>query len=169
MFGQYHYLEFMKGVILFVVLTALCSVAASAQNLTELLRLASSHNISNPDSAVYWSDRTLSAFTEKDADTLRLQALFYKGWNLSLLGRFDEAIPVFRTMLTEYQRYNYRLEVIRATGRIGTCYRELIQYDSALFYLHQYDSLVDLHLGLNIIEAKIEIGELFRVMDRTDL
>ncbi len=136
----------------------------SAQDVSHLLEKANSHHLANPDSCIYYSDQLI----DRAPDSLVLKALFLKGWNQNIKGDYGGSI----TTLKEYMKHPAAIEsnliYIRSVGKIGSGYREQGMYDSAMVYLTEYDRLADKYLGNNTIEAKLELGELYRTIGRMD-
>ncbi len=123
----------------------------------------------NYDSCIYYADLVIGQGFAPQHDSLVAHALFLKGWNLYLQGHFTEAIQIFKALTQHPGSSENQLEYIRAAGRIGTSFRELGTFDSSMYYLQRYDKLVDKHLGETVIEAKLELGELYRMMGRLEV
>jgi two-component system, NarL family, sensor kinase len=153
------------------IILILCSLVAPAicQDAYQLLQKAQGFHMQNRDSCIYFSDLVINQADTPKQDSLIAQALFLKGWNIYLQAKYTEAIQVFKTLLKHPGSSENQLQYIRAAGRIGTSFRELGTYDSAMYYLQQYDKLVDKHLGETVIEAKLELGELYRMMGRLEV
>ncbi len=123
----------------------------------------------NQDSCIFYADLIIEQAESPKQDSIIARALFLKGWNVYLSGNFVEAIQIFKTLIGHPGSSENELQYIRAVGRIGTSFREIGTYDSAVYYLQQYDELVDYHLGKTVIEAKLELGELYLMMGRPEV
>ena len=137
-----------------------------AQSQGALLEEAEAWHMLNPDSAIYYCNQFLEFYDSKIPDSLLTKAFFLKGWNLFLKHEYLEAVQAFKALENHAEVDNVLF--IRAKGRSGVAYKELGLFDSAFIYLQQYDTLVDKYLGTNAIEAKLELGELYRAMNRTE-
>lgn len=150
--------------VLILVLVPLLPPSMSAQNVSLLLQKATSHHLANPDSCIYYSDRLIGVAP----DSLVLQALFLKGWNQNIKGDYAGSISTLKRYTTDPAARESDLLYIRSVGKIGSGYREQGMYDSSMAYLTRYDRLVDAYMEDNTIEAKLELGELFRTIGRMD-
>jgi signal transduction histidine kinase len=131
-----------------------------------LLQKAEEWHMRNPDSSIYYCNQILQNYAVDLEDSFIAKTWFFKGWNLFLKNDYRGAISSFQSL--QKLANEDKIIFIRSIGRMGVAYKELGAFDSSMVYLQRYDTLVDKYIGETAIEAKLELGELYRAMKRKE-
>jgi signal transduction histidine kinase len=148
----------------------ICSIhlCAWAQDAGPLLKKSREFQLVDLDSSSWYATQAYRLALDKNQHDLALKSQLILGRNFQKKGAFEQAVAVYKQLLTSTPEDTYPEEYVQAYGRIGDCYTNLGAFDSAMVYLIQFDQLVDHHWSPNKIDAKLFLGELYRAMGRID-
>lgn len=151
-----------------ILIAVLLSLPSFGQDASSMLKRSQQLTTSNLDSSSWYAIQAYRAALEERNPSLARQSQFLLGVNMQMQGDLSSAIDVFKQILTTPLTDAPPEEYVQAYGRIGDCYTDLGQFDSAVVYLVRFDQLVDQYWSLNKIDAKLLLGELYLAMGRMD-